>query len=96
MSLCEKGLYYLGEHLACASSPLKFAIIIAMTHIAMQGQPSFEAFNPFTAQPKMSYKDGYQQRYFVLDSFRAGAQQLKAYCDTLPQPPKIPDPNRYV
>ena len=32
----------------------------------------------------MSYKDGYQKRYFTLDSFHAGAQQLKAYCDCLP------------
>jgi hypothetical protein len=31
----------------------------------------------------MSLQDGYQQRYAVLDSFAAGAEQLKAYCATL-------------
>ena len=34
-------------------------------------------------------QDGYQQRYFALDSFEAGAEQLKAYCRTLHQ--NIPD-----
>lgn len=29
-------------------------------------------FDPFAPQPKMSYKDGYQKRYFVLDSFQVG------------------------
>jgi hypothetical protein len=28
-------------------------------------------------------QDGYQKRYFALDSFTAGAEQLKAYCSTL-------------
>jgi hypothetical protein len=27
----------------------------------------------------MSYKDGYQKKYFVLDSFQEGARQLKEY-----------------
>ena len=27
----------------------------------------------------MSYKDGVQQRYFVLDGFREGTRQLRAY-----------------
>ena len=72
------------------------AEILTMTYIGMQGLPSFTAFDPFAAQPRMSYKDGYQQRYFVLDSFQTGAQQLKAYCDTLPQLSDIPDPNRYI
>jgi phenylalanine-4-hydroxylase len=39
--------------------------------------------------PRMSYKDGYQQRYFVLDSFEEGAAHLKAYCCTLHQ--NLPD-----
>lgn len=60
------------------------------------GLPSFEAFDPFAAQPKMSYKDGYQGRYFVLDSFHAGAQQLKMYCNSLPQLQNMPDPNRLI
>lgn len=34
-------------------------------------------------------QDGYQPRYFVLESLEEGAEQLKAYCRTLQQ--NIPD-----
>ncbi|PSC71499.1 chloroplast phenylalanine hydroxylase [Micractinium conductrix] len=33
--------------------------------------------------PKISYKDGYQKRYFALESFEAGAVELQAYCASL-------------
>ena len=56
-----------------------------------QGKAKFEPFNPFVPQPKMSYKDGYQSRYFVLSSFQAGAEQLKAYCAKLQQPSDLPN-----
>lgn len=42
-------------------------------------------FDPFRKQPKMSYKDGYQSQYFVLDSFQDGACLLRQYCATLHQ-----------
>ena len=61
--------------------------------LALQGGAAFDAFDPFAKQPKMSYKDGYQKRYFVLDSFHAGAEQLKAYCASLHLPPNLPDPD---
>ena len=35
------------------------------------------------------HRDGYQQRYFLLESFEEGAAQLKAYCRTLHQ--NVPD-----
>lgn len=38
----------------------------------VQGAAELVPFDPFGAQPKMSYKDGYQKRYFVLDSFEVG------------------------
>jgi phenylalanine-4-hydroxylase len=48
-----------------------------------QGTAELVPFDPFATQPKMSYKDGYQKRYFVLDSFEAGLQQLRDYAATL-------------
>jgi phenylalanine-4-hydroxylase len=47
------------------------------------GKPAFEPFDPFAPQPKMSYKDGYQKRYFVLESFEDGAAKLRKYCDSI-------------
>ena len=58
----------------------------------VQGRAEFDAFDPVAKQPKMSYKDGYQKRYFVLDSFHDGAEQLKAYCARLHLPDDLPDP----
>lgn len=43
----------------------------------MQGTAELLPFNPFTTQPKMSYKDGYQKKYFVLDSFEVGRGRLQ-------------------
>lgn len=43
------------------------------------GRAEFAPFDPACPQPKMSYKDGVQQRYFVLDGFREGTRQLRAY-----------------
>ena len=45
-------------------------------------------FNPFQKQPKMSYKDGYQKGYFVLESFEKGAEQLHEYCRAI-TPPEV-------
>ncbi|KAL4854950.1 Tryptophan 5-hydroxylase 1 [Chlorella vulgaris] len=53
-----------------------------LRHMAAGGA-RLEPLDVFQPQPKMSYKDGYQQQYAVLDSFAAGAEQLKAYCATL-------------
>lgn len=50
------------------------------------GRAELQPFDPFTKQPKMSYKDGFQKRYFVLDSFEAGAQQLRRYCTSITPP----------
>ena len=61
-----------------------------LQHMAAGGA-ELARFDPFAPQPKMSYKDGYQTRYFVLDSFEDGAAKLKAYCSTLHQniPPDV-------
>jgi phenylalanine-4-hydroxylase len=48
-----------------------------------KGGAELVPFDPFAPQPKMSYKDGYQKRYFVLDSFEAGLQQLQDYARTI-------------
>eukprot|EP00873_Tetraselmis_striata_P039111 jgi/Tetstr1/459375/TSEL_004754.t1 len=45
--------------------------------------PSFLPFDPFSPQPKMSYKDGFQSRYFVMESFKTGCQQLSDFAATL-------------
>lgn len=36
----------------------------------------------------MSYKDGYQKKYFVLESFDAGAQLLRDYSATIGRLPE--------
>lgn len=53
------------------------------------GQPAMEPFDPFMKQPKMSYKDGYQKRYFVLNSFEDGASRLRDYCASVTSPEVI-------
>ena len=53
------------------------------------GSPKLDHFDPFMKQPKMSYKDGYQKRYFVLDSFKDGARQLRDYCTSITSPELI-------
>jgi phenylalanine-4-hydroxylase len=50
------------------------------------GNPELSPFDPFAKQPKMSYKDGFQKRYFVLDSFQDGASKLREYCASITPP----------
>lgn len=50
------------------------------------GHADLAPLDPFAPQPKMSYKDGYQRKYFVLDSFEDGANKLKDYAETLKLP----------
>lgn len=52
------------------------------------GNPQLWPFDPFQKQPKMSYKDGYQKGYFVLESFKEGLRQLREYCAAI-TPPEI-------
>jgi phenylalanine-4-hydroxylase len=40
----------------------------------------FEPFIPFSTLPPMNYKDGFQKRYFVLESFEEAARSMKEYC----------------
>jgi phenylalanine-4-hydroxylase len=47
------------------------------------GGAALEPFDPVAPQPKMSYKDGFQTRYFVMDSFEKGCQQLTEFAATL-------------
>eukprot|EP00210_Caulerpa_lentillifera_P006885 g6582.t1 len=44
-----------------------------------ENRAKIEPFNPYVAQPKMSYKDGFQKRYFALQSFKAGSKLLNDY-----------------
>jgi hypothetical protein len=48
--------------------------------LLLQGTAELAPFDPFNAQPKMSYKDGYQKRYFVLDSFQVRARYSNRNC----------------
>lgn len=50
------------------------------------GQPSLRPFDPFAPQPKMSYKDGFQKAYVVLESFEEAAQLLRDYCASIAKP----------
>ena len=54
-----------------------------------EGKHELQPFDPFAKQPKMSYKDGYQKRYFVLNSFEDGARQLREYCTSITSPELI-------
>ncbi len=50
-----------------------------MQHMA-SNQAILQPFDPFATLPPMNYKDGYQKRYFVLESFEEAAQSMKKYC----------------
>lgn len=54
-----------------------------------EGKAQLEDFDPFSKQPKMSYKDGYQQRYFVLDSFESGRDKLLDYAARIRLPKEL-------
>lgn len=43
------------------------------------GRAEILPLDPYAPQPKMSYKDGFQRRYYCLDSFHQGAQLLKEF-----------------
>lgn len=43
------------------------------------GTAAFVELDPFQKMPKMSYKDGYQKKYFLCDSFADAAGKLRAY-----------------
>ena len=43
------------------------------------GSPDLAPLDPWAKQPKMSYKDGFQKKYFVLESFEEGAELLRRY-----------------
>lgn len=51
-----------------------------MEHLLSGEGYSVAPFDPFAPQPKMSYKDGIQKRYFSLESFEAGRELLLEYC----------------
>ena len=51
-----------------------------MEHLLSGQGYSVVPFDPFAPQPKMSYKDGVQKRYFVLETFEAGRELLLEYC----------------
>ncbi|KXZ45337.1 hypothetical protein GPECTOR_56g434 [Gonium pectorale] len=59
-----------------------------LEHMA-SGAAALEPLDPFRPLPKMSYKDGYQSRYFVLDSFEAGASLLHSYAASLALPESL-------
>jgi len=46
------------------------------------GNPEFAPLDPWAKQPKMSYKDGFQKKYFVLNSFEEGSELLREYSQT--------------
>ncbi|NP_001413512.1 phenylalanine 4-monooxygenase, chloroplastic isoform X1 [Physcomitrium patens] len=48
--------------------------------------PEFVELDPFKKMPKMSYKDGYQKRYFLCESFADAAAKLRAYSRSILKP----------
>lgn len=73
---------------AAAPSPGILSSFGELAHMA-SGGAALEPFNPFAKQPKMSYKDGFQTRYFVLQSFDEGARQLRDYAATARLPESL-------
>eukprot|EP00195_Chlamydomonas_chlamydogama_P000269 CAMPEP_0202921848 /NCGR_PEP_ID=MMETSP1392-20130828/77612_1 /ASSEMBLY_ACC=CAM_ASM_000868 /TAXON_ID=225041 /ORGANISM="Chlamydomonas chlamydogama, Strain SAG 11-48b" /LENGTH=334 /DNA_ID=CAMNT_0049615447 /DNA_START=129 /DNA_END=1134 /DNA_ORIENTATION=- len=59
-----------------------------LQHMAAGGAELVE-FDPFSPQPKMSYKDGYQRRYYVLDSFESGTAKLRQYATSIRLPEEL-------
>ena len=49
----------------------------------LERRPEFEAFDPYKRQPKMSYKDGFQKKYFVLESFQDGTDKLRDFANDM-------------
>lgn len=48
--------------------------------------PEFQPLDPFKKLPRMSYKDGFQKRYFICDSFSDTAAKLRAYASSISLP----------
>ncbi|PNH10478.1 Tryptophan 5-hydroxylase 1 [Tetrabaena socialis] len=59
-----------------------------LAHMA-SGAAALEPLDPFRPQPRMSYKDGFQKRYFLLDSFEGGAELLQRYAENLALPESL-------
>ncbi|KAG2487556.1 hypothetical protein HYH03_013835 [Edaphochlamys debaryana] len=59
-----------------------------LQHMA-SGAAALEPLDPFKPQPKMSYKDGFQKRYYVLESFEAGSRLLQGYATSLALPEQL-------
>lgn len=54
-----------------------------------RGQAELLPLDPYAKQPKMSYKDGFQRRYYVLDSFKSGSRLLQDYARSLVLPEEL-------
>ena len=50
---------------------------------SLEKRPEFLPFDPYCKQPKMSYKDGFQKKYFVLESFQDGTDKLRDFANDM-------------
>lgn len=50
---------------------------------SLEKRPEFLPFDPYRKQPKMSYKDGFQKQYFVLESFQDGTEKLREFAEDM-------------
>lgn len=46
-------------------------------------RPEFIELDPFKKLPKMSYKDGFQKKYFLCESFADAAAKLRLYSSSI-------------
>ena len=78
-------MYWWRVGIACAGSLARLHAHISTFRAlsSVQGIAELKPLDPFAPQPKMSYKDGYQKTYFVLDSFESGSKLLKDYAASL-------------
>ncbi|KAG1652038.1 hypothetical protein FOA52_001804 [Chlamydomonas sp. UWO 241] len=59
-----------------------------LAHMA-SGAAALQPLDPFAPLPKMSYKDGVQPRYFLLESFECARQQLCDYAASVRLPEEL-------
>lgn len=58
-------------------------LLLVLLLLFVQGAAAVAMFDPFQAQPRMSYRDGYQRLYYALNSFEAGLKLLQNYADSI-------------
>lgn len=71
------------ENIYCHVQPLRWMCSFGELEWMGTGKAKIQPLDLTQPMPKMSYKDGYQKRYFCLDSFIDGAAMLTDFANEL-------------